>query len=97
MFRSFGQAIRYAAVKNGDYLQDPRLQLMARLWIQLSEQDKTDIALKVQNNSQNEDDSADVGILEIHKDATRDYLRRLDNQAAEIMRRHGRENNLDNL
>ena len=97
MFRSFGQAIRSAAVKNGDYLQDPRLQLMARLWIQLSEQDKTDIALKVQNNSQNEADSADIDILEIHKDATRDYLRRLDNQAAEIMRRHGRENNLDNL
>ena len=53
MFRSFGQAIRSVAVKNGDYLQDPRLQLMARLWIQLSEQDKTDIAVKVQNNSQN--------------------------------------------
>lgn len=80
MFRSFGQSLR--AINSRDLSKDPRLQIMARLWISLSEQQREDVCRqtsadtnRLQTNACQSDHTQISDMIRLLDDQTRDVIR----------------------
>ena len=91
MFRSLGQSLR--AVNHRDLTKDPRLQLMSKLWISLSEQQQEDVCRQTCANL--ETSAADTNSIQIRsQDNTVDLIRQLDDLTRQVIRQHQKDSDL---
>ena len=90
MFRSLGQSLR--AVNHRDLSKDPRLQLMSKLWISLSEQQQEDVCRQTFDNLET---SADTNSFQMRsQDNTLDLIRQLDDLTRQVIRQHQKDSDL---